>query len=64
MSLFDDAPRERPQPHRVGEDLSRLSLHELQERIALLEEEIRRIKQAVDAKSASRDAASSFFKRG
>lgn len=63
MALFDDAPKERPQPHRIGEDLATLSLEELSERVALLEGEIRRLRSAIDAKSASRDAAAAFFKR-
>ncbi len=62
MSLFDDVPKEKPLPHRIGEDLSRLSIDELQERITLLEAEIVRLRQAVDGKTASHRAASSFFK--
>lgn len=62
MSLFDDAPRERPQPHHIGQDLSRLSIDELRERIDLLETEIQRLKQAIDEKSASHKAASNIFR--
>ncbi|WEK50436.1 MAG: DUF1192 domain-containing protein [Candidatus Kaistia colombiensis] len=62
MALFDDAPVEKPAPHRIGEDLGRLSIDELTDRIALLEAEVLRLREAITAKAASRDAASSFFK--
>ena len=62
MALFDDVPAEKPVPHRIGEDLSRLSIDELADRIALLEGEIGRLREAIAAKTASRAAASSFFK--
>ncbi len=62
MSLFDDAPKEKPAPHRLGEDLSTLSIKELEERIELLEAEIGRLRSAVAGKTASRHAASAFFK--
>ncbi len=62
MALFDDPPREKPQPHRIGEDLATLSIDELQARIALLDAEILRLREAIAAKAASRSAASSFFK--
>jgi uncharacterized small protein (DUF1192 family) len=63
MALFDDLPVEKPAPHRIGEDLARLSIDELEARIGLLEGEITRLREAIEAKTASRDAASSFFKR-
>jgi uncharacterized small protein (DUF1192 family) len=62
MSLFDDAPKEKPTPHRIGEDLARLSIDKLHERITLLEAEIVRLRLAIDGKTASHRAASSFFK--
>jgi uncharacterized small protein (DUF1192 family) len=62
MALFDDVPAEKPVPHRIGEDLSRLSIDELTDRIDLLEGEIGRLREAIAAKTASRAAASSFFK--
>lgn len=62
MALFDDTPVEKPTPHRIGEDLGRLSIDELTDRIALLEAEIGRLREAITAKAASRAAASSFFK--
>ena len=63
MALFDETPVERPKAHVIGEDLSTLSLEELEHRVALLEAEIDRLKAAHAAKSASRVAAAAFFKR-
>ena len=57
----EDAPRKAPK-HEVGADLSSLSLDELAERIDLLNAEIRRIEEAIQAKRASADVAASFFK--
>ncbi|MBZ9936728.1 DUF1192 domain-containing protein [Mesorhizobium sp. BR1-1-16] len=62
MSLFDEPPKQKPQPHRLGEDLAALSIDELNERVSLLEEEIVRLRAAIEGKTASRHAASSFFK--
>ncbi len=58
----DTVPKKQPR-HTVGEDLSALSLHELDERIALLRGEIDRIEGAIGAKRASADVAASFFKK-
>ena len=44
MALFDDPPREKPQPHRIGEDLATLSIDELEAHIALLDAEIVRLR--------------------
>lgn len=63
MALFDEPRREKPKAHVIGEDLSTLSLAELDERVAVLEAEIARLKQAHAEKSASHAAASAFFKR-
>ncbi|HWJ76386.1 MAG TPA: DUF1192 domain-containing protein [Kaistia sp.] len=62
MALFDEPPKEKPSPHRLGEDLSALSIDELKDRVSLLEAEIVRLRAAIDDKTASRHAASSFFK--
>lgn len=62
MALFDDVPAEKPAPHRIGEDLGRLSIDELTDRIALLEAEIGRLRESIATKTASRATASSFFK--
>jgi len=48
----------------VGQDLSMLSIDELDERITLLEREIARLKEARSSKEQSRAAASAFSKIG
>lgn len=57
----DDKPR-RKISHDVGQDLSLLSVDEVEERIALLFAEIERLKADAAKKRASRDAAKAFFK--
>ena len=47
----------------LGEDISALSAHELEKRIARLEEEIARLREAIKARNATRSAAENFFKR-
>ena len=60
---MDDDLRQPVKPGpAAGEDLSRLSVEELQERVGLFESEIARLKQAIVAKQSSRDAADSVFK--
>lgn len=58
----DDRPRPAPQRHELGQDLSLLSLTELDERIAELEAEIGRLRADRARKDASRTAANSIFK--
>jgi uncharacterized small protein (DUF1192 family) len=60
-ALADDKPRPKP-THELGQDLSTLSLHELDERIAQLRSEIERLEQARHGKEASKNAATAFFK--
>ena len=62
MAHNDDEPRKKTTSHEIGQDLSALSLHELAERIAVLQAEIVRLEAARSAKSASMSAASAFFK--
>ena len=57
----DDRPRKKIS-HEIGQDLSLLSLEELNERVSLLTAEIERLQQAATKKRASKDAAASFFK--
>ena len=57
----DDRPRKKIS-HEIGQDLSLLSLEELNERVALLRGEIERLDAAATKKRASKDAANSFFK--
>lgn len=65
MSLFDDDRPARPaadSTHQIGQPLDRLSVEELNARIATLRGEIARLEAAVSAKSAHRDAAESVFR--
>ncbi len=57
----DDRPRKKV-THEIGQDLSLLSVEELNARIALLTSEAERLQAAVTRKRASKDAANSFFK--
>jgi uncharacterized small protein (DUF1192 family) len=57
----DDRPRKKI-THEIGQDLSLLSVEELNERIALLTSEAERLREAATKKRASKDAANSFFK--
>ena len=57
----DDRPRKKIS-HEIGQDLSLLSVAELDERIVLLASEIERLKAAVAKRNASKNAANSFFK--
>jgi uncharacterized small protein (DUF1192 family) len=57
----DDKPKKKP-THEIGQDLSLLSVFELKERIALLQDEIHRLEAAAAAKDSARNAADAFFK--
>lgn len=63
MAILDEELPRKKKAHEIGEDLSALSLDELDERIELLKGEIRRIEEAVESKRASATAADAFFKR-
>jgi uncharacterized small protein (DUF1192 family) len=58
----DDRPKRRI-AHEIGQELALLSVAEIDERIALLRDEIARLEVARGAKQASRSAADLFFKR-
>lgn len=63
MDLDDLQPRRKLPDIVLGEDISALSAHELEARIARLEEEIARCRAAIQSRHATRSAAESFFKR-
>ncbi|RAI45538.1 DUF1192 domain-containing protein [Rhodoplanes roseus] len=64
MAIGDEDDRPKPRrAHEIGQDLALLSVAELEERIALLREEIERLEAARDRKQASRSAADQWFKR-
>jgi len=58
----DDRPKKKL-VHEIGQDLGLISVKELQERIALLREEIARLEADIDRKQATRSAADQFFKK-
>ena len=62
MAIEDDDKPRRKVSHDIGQDLSLLSVEELNERISLLTSEIERLQAAATKKRASKEAANSFFK--
>lgn len=62
MGLFDEDLPKKKLAHEIGSDLSLLSVDELSQRIALLNEEIARLEAERERKSASRSAAEGLFR--
>jgi len=58
----DDKPKKKVS-HEIGQDLTLLSVAELQDRIGLLREEIARLEADIARKQATRSAADVFFKK-
>ena len=58
----DDRPKKKIS-HEIGQDLTLLSVAELNERIALLKDEIARLEADIAKKQATRSAADQFFKK-
>ena len=58
-----DEPRKKLPDIALGEDISALSAHELEQRIVRLEEEIARCREAIKARHATRSAAENFFRK-
>jgi uncharacterized small protein (DUF1192 family) len=58
----DDRPKKKI-VHEIGQDLALLSVKELQDRIALLREEIARLEADIGRKQSSRSVADQFFKK-
>ncbi|HWN49109.1 MAG TPA: DUF1192 domain-containing protein [Xanthobacteraceae bacterium] len=58
----DDRPK-RKLVHEIGQDLTLLSVEELNDRILLLNDEVVRLQDALAKKHASRSVADQFFKR-
>lgn len=63
MALFDDEPLRKPKQHEIGQDLSLLSVAELNERIALLKAEVERLETDLQSKGATKSAAEALFRR-
>ena len=58
----DDRPKKKI-VHEIGQDLALLSIKELAERIAVLNDEIARLQTAIANKQGSRNVADQFFKK-
>lgn len=56
-------PRKKLPDIVLGQDLSTLSEHELTHRIAALETEVGRCREAIAARQATKAAADGFFKK-
>ena len=58
---FEDLPK-KPAGVVLGENLDLLSVSELEHRVQQLEQEILRVKAAIQSKQASKNAADAFFR--
>ena len=58
----DDMPKKKV-VHKIGQDLSLLSVEELAARVQLMHDEISRLEADMGQKRAKRAAADQFFKR-
>lgn len=63
MAIFDDEPKKPKRVHEIGQDLSLLSVGELEERIAQLAAEIERLEAELRSKGSSKAAAEALFRR-
>ncbi len=63
MDTDDIAPPPKKKTYELGQDLSKLSVDELQALIDQLKAEIARVEQTHRAKQSSKSAAESVFKR-
>ena len=61
---WDEPKAKTTKRFSVGEDLAKLSVVELDERIALLRAEILRIEQTIEAKKKTTAAAAALFGKG
>ena len=59
---WDDVQPKSRKAITIGEPLQTLSVSDLHERVAALEDEIRRVKSEIAAKQAHEQAAAAFFK--
>lgn len=60
--MFEDDEVKKPRGHEVGMPIDTMSVDELERRIALLEAEIVRLREAIEARKQTRAAADSIFK--
>jgi uncharacterized small protein (DUF1192 family) len=62
MAIEDDERPTKKVSHEIGQELTMLSVEELEARIALLNTEIQRLQSSMALKRSTRDAADRFFK--
>jgi uncharacterized small protein (DUF1192 family) len=60
---LDDKKRSDALAALLGEDLSLMSIEELNDRVDLLQSEILRVSQMAESKKGSRQEAEAFFKQ-
>ncbi len=63
MAIFDDEPTKPKRVHEIGQDLSLLSVGELDERIVQLRAEIERLEAELRSKGSTKTAAEALFRR-
>ena len=64
VARYDEDGRKIDEPaHAFGQDLDKLSVEEIAERIGLLKQEILRLEETKNGKSGSVEAAEAFFKK-
>lgn len=63
MDVEDLQPRKKLPDIVLGEDIGALSAHELEARIARLEDEIARCREAIKSRHATKSAAENFFRK-
>lgn len=62
-AMFEDEDQpKKKKAHEVGMPIDTMSIDELEERIGLLEAEIARLREAIEARKKTKDAANSVFK--
>ncbi|MER2605066.1 MAG: DUF1192 domain-containing protein [Siculibacillus sp.] len=62
MAFIEDDRPKKKLAHEIGQDVSLVSVGELEERIALLRAEIGRLEEEVGKRRASRSAADAVFR--
>jgi uncharacterized small protein (DUF1192 family) len=63
MALFDDERPKKKAVHEIGQDLSLLSVAELDERVDMLRAEIARLEADKKQKGITKSAAESLFRK-
>lgn len=61
--MEEEPVKKPPKVHEIGSDLSLLSVHELRERVEVLQAEIERLEASMKTKQATKSAADTFFRR-